>query len=78
MYSTAGVSGRFGNDLVRRPDLVEQGAHGGSWVQALPDSSQGMRARSCAPTFSIGCVRSAFSSLEYLRRPARGCRPTPP
>jgi hypothetical protein len=29
---------------------------GRSWLrQALPDSSQGMRARSCAPTFSIGC-----------------------
>ena len=28
-----------------------------------------MRARSWAPTFSIECVRSAFSSLEYLRRP---------
>ncbi len=37
--------------------------------QALADSSQGMRARSWAPTFSIEWPRSAFSSLEYLRRP---------
>src|SRR6202030_4683176 len=59
---------RFSNDLVCRPYLVEQGARGHE-CHAFPHSNQGMRARNCAPTFSIGCVRSAFSSLEYLRRP---------
>ena len=34
-----------------------------------PSLSQGMRARSCTPTFSIGCARSFFSSASYFLRP---------
>ena len=66
MYRTAGVSAVSATTSWAPQTLSNRVLMAGSRIQARPDSSQGMRARSCAPTFSIGCLRSAFSSLCIL------------